>query len=81
MQKNKDGIYKIRVEEVTGYWRDVTWNDTATAIAGRGNPDTRYFTSRAGVDQFIRDYWHGKPKYFETQDAPKVDQSFKPVSN
>jgi hypothetical protein len=76
--KNKDGVYKIRIEEAAGYWRDVTWNDTAIAIAGRGNPDTRYFSSRSEVDGFIQKYWHGEPDYFESPKSPKVDQKWEP---
>lgn len=65
--KNKDGFYKIQVNE--GYWRDVTYNDTAWAIVGKGNPDAELFTTREEVDEFIEEHWHREPARYD-DDTP-----------
>jgi len=73
--KNTDGFYKIRIKEWES-WRDLTHDDTAMAIAGKGNPETRIFTSEVDLKQFIRDYWESEPATFNRKSVPVINQDW-----
>lgn len=71
--KNSQGIYKIQVRKTPDHeWRDVTYNDTALAIAGKGNPDTHLFFSISAVAMFVTQHWERESTYFEDETEIEV---------
>lgn len=73
--QNKQGYYKIQINQV-GYWRDVTWNDTASCIAGAGNPTAQIFSKRSDAMDFITEHTI-KEKTEEPEEIEfKIDQDW-----
>lgn len=74
--KNSQGLYKIQYSHDGIIFFDITYNDTAIVIAGRGNPETQYFYSKKDVDAFIEKYWN-KPNEVKGELGVGVIDDFK----
>jgi len=76
--KNKDGYYKIQINQA-GYWRDITHNDTALSICGKGQPETQIFFSRTEAGEFLRKYFLQKPPVKDHEKITGIDQNWETI--
>ena len=73
---NSQGIFKLSISRDGVFWRDVSYNDTATFITGNGDDSSRLFYNKTQLDDFIHNQWAGEYEYFDDKFNIEIKDDF-----